>query len=333
MIFGTDPEYLAVNKLGRPVPAHKVGFGDKAHKTVLYNPGYGVNDGWESRAFRDGYMIEVNIQPNTCRQTVTHRMKRALENLARKIAPKYKLVATAAVKISLKTDLKNAPEDVLQFGCDPSYCAYEGEAKIPLIDAISHPFRYGGGHIHYGYFAGDRRLSWMKNPSNHPKFIKLLDRHVGVPLAYLFDSKQSFMRRRFYGQAGEFRSQRYGKLPHEVGVEYRTPGPEVWNAPWIASYVMGAGRYIGQNFKELAKKWDKSMEDDLRLAINTGEGAEKMLKHALLPKFHECPKDFRPLKRMVPTGIALLKSQADTVNDGFYHWALNNRLITLDRGY
>jgi hypothetical protein len=252
-------------------------------------------------------------------------MQRALQALRRKLAPQHKLVAAAAVKINLKKDLKGAPEDVMQFGCEPSYCAYELEAKIPLIDAISHPYRYGGAHMHFGYTPMPQ-LAWMKTESNHPQFIKLMDRYAGIPLSYLFDSKQSFMRRRFYGQAGEYRSQKYGKNLHQVGVEYRTPGPELWNAPWVASYVMGVGRYIGMHFKQMAKTWDKSLEDDLRLAINTGEGVKKMLKYALLPGYHECPKDFRALKPYVPTTIQLLTVDQTVINDGFYDWALSHDL-------
>lgn len=329
MYFGTDPEYLIVNKLGRPVPAHKAGFGDKEHKMVLRSALYGGPDDWESRVFRDGYMVEVNIKPDTCRQTTTHRMQRAIQALQQKLRPKYQLVSRAAVKINLARDMKDAPEDVLQFGCEPSYDAYELEAKIPPIDAITHPFRYAGGHLHFGH-SGDKRLDWMKNKDIHPMFVKLMDLYVGLPLTYLFDSKYTFWRRRFYGQAGEFRSQRYGKGETQIGVEYRTPGPEVWNEPWVASFAMGTGRYIGHNLKVLATKWDKGIEGDLIGAINTGVDVEKLVKRLQLP-FHEYPATFLPLKEKAPKVLKLGKSSDQSISYGFYDWARINKVEVADR--
>lgn len=317
MYFGTDPEYLVVNRLGRPVPAHKVGFDDKSAKMLLSGSD---EEFWESRAFRDGYMIEVNVAPDTCRQTVTYRMQRAIRVLYKKLMPKYRLVSTPAVRINLAKDLKNAPADVLQFGCEPSYGAYEDTAKVPLIDALSHTYRYAGGHLHFGHCPWLPELSWMKTKANHPQYIKLLDLYLGLPLTFLFDSKQTFQRRRFYGQAGEYRSQKYGERSFQVGVEYRTPGPEVWNEPWVASFAMGVGRYVGHNFKKLAKTWDKSVEDDLRAAINAGQGMQKLLKLAVLPGYNEYPTNFLQLKKYAPKQMRLTRAAAHTVDDGFYGW-------------
>ena len=327
MYFGTDPEYLIVNRLGRPVPAHKAGFGDKDNKTVLHSNAYVTGD-WESRAFRDGYMVEVNIKPDTCRQTTTHRMKRALNELQRKLAPKYRLVAVPAVKINLKVDMKDAPPDVLQFGCEPSYDAYTGETKVPPIDAITHPFRYAGGHLHFGHSSG-RSTEWMLNPKKHPMFIKLMDLYVGLPLTYLFDDKRTFWRRRFYGQAGEYRSQKYGIHKNEVGVEYRTPGPEVWNEPWVASFAMGAGRYISSAIDTLTSKWDKGIEGDLIGAINTGADVEKLVRRLSLP-WHEYPATWLALKKFAPKNLKLGKSSDTAINAGFFHWEMDHKIGVAD---
>lgn len=325
MYFGTDPEYLIVNKLGRPIPAHKAGFGDKEHKMILRTAPYGGPKEWESRAFRDGYMVEINIKPDRCRQIVTYRMRRAVVAVQHKLPAGYRLAAIPAVRINLEQDMKNAPEDVKQFGCKPSYDAYELEAKIPPIDAMTHPLRYAGGHLHFGY-SGENSLGWMKDKEQHPKFVKMMDLYVGLPLTYLFDSKQTFQRRRFYGQAGEFRSQKYGKGTTQIGVEYRTPGPEVWNSPWVASFAMGAGRYIGMNLKKVWKRWDKGIEADLVAAINTGEGVEKLLKLAVLPGYHEYPATFLALKKYVPKTLALARAAHATVAGGFYDWSAKHNI-------
>ena len=329
MYFGTDPEYLIVNRLGRPVPAHKAGFGDKNNKKVLYQNTWDTGpDAWESRAFRDGYMVEVNVKPDTCRQTTTHRMKRAIAALQKMVEPKYRIIAAPAVKINLKADMKDAPDDVLQFGCEPSYDAYTGDTKVPPIDAITHPFRYAGGHLHFGH-SGNAKYDWMRAKKNHPGFVKLMDLYVGLPLTYLFDDKRTFWRRRFYGQAGEYRSQQYGKGVTQIGVEYRTPGPEVWNEPWVASFAMGTGRYIGQNYQVLTAKWDKGIEGDLVGAINTGTDVEKLVKRLQLP-FHEYPATWLKLKKFAPKVLKLGKSPDQQITAGLMGWMDGHRLEISD---
>jgi hypothetical protein len=153
-----------------------------------------------------------------------------------------------------------------------------------------------------------------------------MDLYVGAPLSFLFDSKQTFLRRRFYGQAGEFRSQKYGSGKEEVGVEYRTPGPEVWNAAWVASFAMGVGRHIALNFRALAKKWDKHIEADLQLAINTGAGLSKMLRLTRGLEYDEYPRSFHELKAFRPKGIELIRCQQQTVYNGLRDWAQHNQI-------
>jgi hypothetical protein len=225
--------------------------------------------------------------------------------------------------------MKDAPVDVKQFGCEPSYCAYELTAKRPPIDAITHPYRYFGGHIHFGHPGGraSKTYDWLLDRSNHPMFGKILDLRVGLPMTYLFDSAAQYLRRRYYGQAGEYRSQQYRPTKYSVGFEYRTPGPEMWRAPWLSSLFLGLGQWCAANFPAEARQWDKSIEDDLRLAINTGVGVQKLLARSLAPEPVRrglSPATWTVLKPHVPAELKLRQFTELAIAGGFRDWAVEH---------
>ena len=304
-MLGTDPEFLIVDRAGIPVPAHKAGIPDKKHKMTLQTD--------ESWCFRDGYMVEINVLPNNCRQTMGHRMARALRRLQDYIAPKQ-LRSRSAVRINLAKDMKNAPDDVKQFGCEPSWDAYTGETKTPPIDAMTHPWRYAGGHLHFSGHDATNRSHGKPTPQLR-KIVKLMDLYIGLPLTCVFGDRLTYQRRKFYGQAGEFRPQSYGSS--QYGVEYRTPGPEVWRAPWVASFAMGVGRDICSNVAQL--EFDDKMADDLQDAINTGAGRWKLVKGF---RYHFTPLDVRRMAAKAPVGLAMMVADDNyqAINDGFADW-------------
>lgn len=285
--------------------------------------------------FRDGFNLEINANPQMCIAQVQECAKGVLR-MARKRLPKgYKIDAVSAVRVDpTVVSGPDAPEDVKVFGCHPAMNAYTEQASIPDIDAVSHPFRYAGGHIHFsegkagvgkatlkwtGPFndipvyeyppdvqPGDydpyatANMDWLWDASNHPLAVKMLDLKVGLPLTVLQkDLAEVFLRRRFYGRAGEFRTQIYpavladkdsfgrplteGSRPRVIcakamGIEYRVPGAETWRHNAIVAIAARCGRYTLQNFKNLSATWDKAIEDDLQLAINEGKDCEKLLE-------------------------------------------------------
>lgn len=334
--FGTDPEYLIVDSKGKPIPAHKAGFPGKEKKWVLKTK-YGSEDG--ARAFRDGYMVEINIAPSHCRQTMSFRMQRSLAIVQRKLHEKYgyKLVTVPAVKIDLAKDMARAPLDVKQFGCEPSYCAYDNVSKIPPIDAMTHEWRYSGAHLHFSpgkhsevkleqWKTGPRyvqtwkyRPEWLNDPKQYPEVIKLMDQYIGLPLTCLFHSDALYQRRRFYGQAGEYRAQKY--KDGTPGLEYRTPGPELWNLPWVSSLVLDIGRYIVLHKNALLKKYDEKRGDAVRHAINTGKDRWKLLRE--LPGRPYGPAMWRALYQFDPitsTPTMLIEAEKEIITDGFGDW-------------
>jgi hypothetical protein len=274
MYFGTDPEFVVYDAAGRPVPAHRAGIRTKEKKHC--------SKGQEWSFFRDGYMLELNVYPSPCRQSLTFTVQRALRAASAFLAKQgYHLGSSPAVTIDLKRDMRRAPVDVRQFGCKPSFCAHDLVTKVPPIDAMTHPLRYAGTHLHYsahrrwpGHHGYD--YPWLNDPDAYPDLAKLQDQYVGLPLTCLYHSPEQYLRRRFYGQAGEYRAQTYPD--GQRGFEYRTPGPEFWDTPWLSSLMLGISRDVIKNFPRLRKTLSKGRVAAVRHAIDTGEHRWKLLK-------------------------------------------------------
>lgn len=103
------------------------------------------------------------------------------------------------------------------FGCDHSFnakLALKGEeAQNPEIDARHHPYRYGGGHLHFS----DPILT-----NSILQSVRVMDMLMGT----YFMSKSTFkeeeiQRSTIYGKPGGFRPQNYSN--GVKGVEYRSP--------------------------------------------------------------------------------------------------------------
>jgi hypothetical protein len=271
MYIGADPEFVVTKvATGEPVPAHLF-FPDKHNKIAVPLKPCKYSTSSPAKLFRDGFNLEVNLPPSTCRAYFATWMQEALKAAFAKIGPEYTLAPVQAVQIDLN-HMKDAPDDLKTFGCEPSYCAYRLVAKVPDIDAMSHPWRYAGGHMH---FSDTDPKSVLSNPDNHPDMIRVLDFYLGLPLACLFGDDLSTQRRKYYGQAGEFRTQMYGKNDiglAEIGLEYRTPGPEVWtDENVIAGFAFGIGKRLlsNQGFVGALKTLDKAKDDDVREAIDS----------------------------------------------------------------
>jgi hypothetical protein len=110
------------------------------------------------------------------------------------------------------------------FGCDPDTDAFDTEATCEIKDASTHPYRYGGGHIH---ISGDPAIS--RNPV---PFVMLLGLFVGnYCIANSTHLEGEKVRATYYGKPGKHRVQNYKN--GTVGVEYRTPSNEwtTWDRP------------------------------------------------------------------------------------------------------
>lgn len=298
--IGCDPEFLIIDANGNPVPAHKVGIGDKKHKTDLDDEGLSY--------FRDGFVVEVNVRPSTCRALLEFDVRTVLRTIQSRLPEGYRLTTRSAFRVK-RSDIKDAPDDVKQFGCDPSYDGYTGRQKVVDLDGESHPARYAGGHMHFSVLVksevdgkekaidtGFSEHVALGNRDNYPLIAQLFDKYVGRPLTYLYDGPEQFARRMFYGQAGEYRPQEYVSQKDGVmvgyktdgwspvygnvkktswGFEYRTPPSELWNHNAVATLFFGVGGWVLNNFPALSKSIDKTEQESIRAAIQTGEGLDK----------------------------------------------------------
>lgn len=100
------------------------------------------------------------------------------------------------------------------FGCDPDQDALIPDYNCKTVNVFSHPYRYGGGHIHIS----GNNLLW----ENYKMAISLLACTVGC-FCIAKSEKPEEERKRVltYGRPGRYRLQNYPN--GDKGIEYRTP--------------------------------------------------------------------------------------------------------------
>lgn len=259
-MLGNDPEFFIFNNENKPVPAWK--FFPPQKEKVAALTAEGDASAWY---FRDGYAVEINTVPGTCREQMTYRVHKALRAIIEKLPPGYTLKTLATIRIS-EHDLKEAPPDGQVFGCKPSINAYTGKESVVDLDAMSHPFRYAGGHMHHSYRAPYLRDGAFNTRDTKLMFVKLCDLFIGLPFTYLYSSKDEKLRRKYYGRAGECRLPTYSGSYH--GVEYRVPSPKLWNNHCLASMFFGVMRSIVAQYEKLSAQYDPKWEKPIQDAIN-----------------------------------------------------------------
>lgn len=262
-MLGTDPEVFVVEaKTGRAVSAHHF-FPFKGSKIQVGKHG-GV------KIFRDGFALETNVDPSPLPNFFPKYLAAGYRKAEMVIGREHRLLAQSTVKMD-PHEMKDAPEDMKSFGCDPSYDAYALAVKRPDIDALVHPERYAGCHIHYS----NEKASFLKNKKLVPLAAKMCDLFVGLPTTWITAGEPVFARRQYYGQAGEFRIQSYPDGTE--GFEYRTPGSEILQNEMIFTWALRTVQYILDRFDVIAERWDKTMERPMQKAINTGKGLDASL--------------------------------------------------------
>lgn len=300
ILLGADPEFVIKDARGVPQSAH-----------LFFPPKEQPIRCEEGAIHRDGFVVEVNPYAVSCREGVAYLTMQLMKHARKRLPPGWSLDYDAAVRIDPET-LRDAPDDVQLFGCEPSWCAYDERGKMPSIDARDHPYRYAGGHLHISGY------SWMDGQDQGSLYIRMLDLFVGVPLTFWHAPEDVFLRRRHYGQAGECRFQQYND--GNFGLEYRTPPPYVFSNPAALSYALGTMKLVARHFTTLAAHWNSSMEDVIRHAVNTGEGLEELLPYAGIAGWSDA-EHFRALRRngkMLPDHITSMNYVAGYASASHY---------------
>ena len=150
----------------------------------------------------DNILAEFNINPAHSEKEFVDNINTVLGQLSAKVAPMhFDVISSAHFKPAW---LKSQGLKAMEFGCDPDFNAYTGEAN-----ETPNPFttlRTAGGHIHLGFDVKEGDIETRRD------VIKMMDFYLGIPSVVLDDDTECCS---LYGQAGAFRSKSYG-------VEYRT---------------------------------------------------------------------------------------------------------------
>lgn len=228
-MFGADPEFFAgYEKDGQLFVLPPVYF--RTELEVPYvphpkHPKFIKQD--EILWHEDGVAFELSIAPAHDWKDLFFGIQRAKELLNDQILSKFDGVCLPNV-LSIPTinfDVerwKKMPDEYrlcMIFGCDRDFDAFNMEKKCEIIDALLHPYRYAGGHIHVS-----GNVQFFYRPVDA---IKCLAETTGLAAVAYSDLPELERERTFlYGKPGKFRPQQYKldiKGPYDCGIEYRTP--------------------------------------------------------------------------------------------------------------
>lgn len=207
MTLGFDPEIFVEDKDGKVVPAFEfLGSKEKPDKTQVHHSG-------NQNVYWDGFQAEFETPANfTCLGYVSDAVHLGLKRVSQ-LAKQYKKGAKLSPQVVVKIpdELRlTAKEEHVQFGCAPSFNVYG--LKGNTNDGRSVPYRFAGGHIHFGI---NSYLPSKLNQNQIDEIVKSLDALIALPCVSLLEKFDDPIRREYYGLPGEYR------LPAH-GIEYRT---------------------------------------------------------------------------------------------------------------
>ena len=211
--FGTDPEFMLVDKKGNHISAIDVVPGNRNERHL--------HNGHEF--FYDNVLAECAIKPGKTKEEAIENIREALTHYAELVQP-YKLKAQAAWNYKPE---QLTHEHAIEAGCSAEHCAYQIAVMEPLAAEeflMGGTLRTGGGHIHLGttcFASITLGSSWLT---------KVLDMFVGVPSIFIDKDPTSKERKVLYGQPGRYR-------PKDYGLEYRTVGNFWLTSPKLVEII------------------------------------------------------------------------------------------------
>lgn len=198
ILIGADPELFVRNKNhGEFVSGYDLIPGTKLAPYKVPNGAVQV----------DGMALEFNIDPASNVEEFYNNITSVRSQMQAMVSG-YELVACPVADFTDDV-LKSQPEEALELGCEPDFCAWTGKANPRPNGAVS--FRSGAGHIHIGFTEGADIRS-ENHLADCVDVVKQCDFYLGI-FSLLWDPDDR--RRNLYGKAGAFR-------PKSYGVEYRT---------------------------------------------------------------------------------------------------------------
>lgn len=232
--MGGDPEFFISTAKGKIMNADAFLPGKEKPLDV------GAHGKLPSKLFFDGIQGEMAVAYSTCREFLVDNIRYCWDKLVTMLPPDHKIVLKPSARIQ-KAVIEGADPEARIFGCAPDFNAYTLSTNTPEMDATHHPYRYAGGHLHFGLWdiqyrsKKDPFMQMISNESDHLRIIKLFDLLVTIPTLLLDNGPDAIRRRSKYGRAGCFR-------PTPYGVEYRTPSCWWLKSPSTVSIVYGLAR-------------------------------------------------------------------------------------------
>lgn len=250
--LGTDPEIFAVDAQGEIIPAWTYLPGKEAPINYQRNNRTGA-------AYWDGFQAEFTTsRGDTCLLWVSDNIQAGLKTI-------HDAAAKVGGKLTIDTVLPVNPDilqtealEHVQFGCAPSYNAYGLQGNIE--DGRNVPYRFAGGHLHFGI--GNLTREPEAREKAIQKYVKALDTVLGVASVSLLGELDNPIRRRFYGQPGEYR------MPVH-GFEYRTLSNAWLCHPLAMNMVFDLARSVcGLADEDMLEPWQGSEEETIEIVMN-----------------------------------------------------------------
>lgn len=240
--YGTDPELLLKNnETGKFISSFGLIPGDKNEPVKLEDLGKGYS------IQKDNVLVEFCVPPSKDFLDLYSYIKKAINYTQEHILPKSIEIVSQTTGEYDESELDNP--FARTFGCSPSY---NGWTKLINHSAPNNSnYRSSGFHIHFG-LSDD-------SPNTVFRFIQLLDLTVGIP-SVIIDGDR--IRKKQYGQAGEFR-------PTNYGCEYRVLGGYVMQSRdnFVA---IKEGIDLALDMFNSSFKFKDTTELNIQTAINTG---------------------------------------------------------------
>lgn len=231
LVYGTDPElFSAYEKNGKlfvlpPVFMRKdlgIDFEHHPkHPKLLKRKNYFLHE--------DGVAVEISLKPSTSWEELYNTVQESIRDFEETVLrqfPEYCLptlfnLPTINYEVNRWINAGNEYLMCTVFGCDPDDDAFEMKKRHKILNVEEHPFRYGGGHIH---FSG--RKSLIDEPILAIKSLAMTVGNAAIAFSPVpeLEKERTFL----YGRPGKFRIQVYPKRFNNIefseqGIEYRTP--------------------------------------------------------------------------------------------------------------
>lgn len=196
----------------------------------------------DASIFWDGFQGEFTVESSHCLELLSVSVKSQLEKAlrwasartyqidpARPLAGQVKASILPRSVISLtEKELVEASDEQVALGCKPSENVY-GMQGLRISNPRDLRYRFAGGHVHLGF-----QYPYL-NRHMLVEAVKCMDMLAGIPSVVMAQDWDDPIRRRFYGQAGEFRTPKHG-------LEYRTLSNFWLREPAMLHLIVGLVR-------------------------------------------------------------------------------------------